>query len=270
MLSDILKKQMIDFVLRIGHDEEIEKFYDRHKDSHHVLPLVSRIQSSIMYSINSRLGYLVEDILREIITSSQQYSLHNVSGIHKTPYTYSEQSKILIEQYITTKRSSRIICDLDDYDQLLQGIDEYEYHSSGNIITENYNVDLLFRTGDIEGHDLDEYYLVEIKYADTHNMYQRMNIYRKLFCIYAGLHHILPDSYIYPTIYYFDSYRVRNSQHIPSEYVFKSQEFFQKFQLPISYSDIMSLLKETRESSEMKEVIDHLQQKISRCISKKI
>jgi hypothetical protein len=268
MLKDIIRQKMLQFVRDVGSDDEIEKFYKKYESERFVLPVDARILSGIMQSISIRQGYLVEDILREIIKDDQRLVLHPFSGQMRTELVYMKASLSTIDRYISrqykglTKPLKRI------YQAFLRSLQRIEADETRILVESGcYNVDVAFMVV-----ETGEWHLFEVKFCDNHNYIQLLDIYRKLYTIYAGMLNtfdkLIWDKFI-PHVYYFNDYAVTKNKYMPEEYIYRGASLFRNFFVTVTYNDILDCLKQVKNSQEMCDAISDLQQKVQKYVQQR-
>jgi len=259
---------MIQFVLEFATDSEIEKFYEKYGDEQFILPLDARILSGIMLSISIKQGYLIEEIIRDIVAQERHLELHSVSGEMRTRLLYTKHSVSAVERYLSRMAQQKNEPKGRVYRALLERIRRNEADETKPLIESgNYNIDVMFR----DNRD-GKMYQIEIKFADTHNKYAYQTIHRKLFIIYAGLLNTMENSKwesLTPMLYYFNPFRIMRNRYLPGRYILRGSTFFEKFFTMVTYSDILEIFKKVKGGKDMRDAIGGLQEYVQKYVEKR-
>lgn len=249
----LITQSMCDCVYSMSLDTEIERFFKKYKDIQYLIPLESRILVGMMHSLIIKQGYLIETVLKHILSSETGMYLHAFSGKLKTSLTISPQSVICIDHYLESCQKKGHVTK-QEYTHVLKDIQRYERDSDcyDDFREFERNIDLLFYC-----EKLNRWYILEVKFTDNQSVSQYREMCKKLLWTYAGLLHEFPKkdwNILCPALYYFQNEYIQHSSGIYYKHVYYGASLFSTLFSTITYSDVLECFQKVRETKEIQNV----------------
>jgi len=247
---------------------DIDKLINKHLGKVHFIPIKYRVLGGFLQSLNIRFGDFIETLISKIIGSSPHLKVL-ISREKNIQLELNPECEKVINEHIDYPLKKEEINDKlpSRLENLYTKIFEYQL-KGGDFKKKPLDVDTLFKD-EKEG----KYYYVEIKYNDDHDTGKFMDINRKMLKTYAGLVRYLnvkSKEDFKPILYYFNSQK----RYYPSPYlregleILRGEEFFQRFNLPVSYNEIEAKLKELEDKLEVK--FDEFVEKVFKRVEERV
>jgi len=260
-VEEILTDSVKSVIKKSSDKNKIAKLKKTHSVKLHFIPYKYRIFGGILQSMNIQFGNFIENVMEEVIADNPNNEIiTQYSGKKDHKFKLSKNSDALIDRYITDCQINNYTETelLENYDNLLKEIRDYETDENNEYATFKHDVDLLFKTK-----DTGDYYYVEIKYNDDHDTDKFVGINRKLLKTYAYLTRELGgDVNLHPLLFYFNNKKMKGNIYLPeNEAIYRGKRFFDEF-ATVGYDSLDVFMKNISESADTIEAFDNLYDKI--------
>ena len=279
----IIESKTIDLINNTFNDEMIKETFKKQLQVSHVIPIRYRVLSGLFQSLNIKFGDFLEDLTKDFINNSPEYTVvskitrhdqhttneelvnnqtRGISGGKKTSFIISEKCLSIIHKYIDdcTSKDSDITTLSARYNKFLNDIKkqielEKQKPNTYPVKTFDNDVDILF----LKNKNNDFYY-IELKKEDNHDSGKDKDIYAKLMKTFVCL---LYEAYginkedgkfeiksLTPILMFWGSVKKKN-RFIPEETnVYDGVKFFNNF-LSIDFREINSDMYKVSTSTQI-------------------
>ncbi len=263
-IEEIIQQTAFELIQSAKEKERLEELKRRHKEKIHIIPIKYRVFGGALQSLNIRFGNFIEVLMAKIIEEEDKYEIINkFSTNDKLKLSINQDVRNQIDDFIAnnTKGNFSEINLRIGFEKLIDEI--YIGQAKRGAVLESWSkdvdVDVLFKDK-----EKDTYYYMEIKYNDDHDTGKFENINSKFLKTYAGLIReldVATREKITPILFYFNNHKKVANPHIPENYIFRGQRFFDSF-LTTSYEELDSYIENVSEEKEIIKLFDNLYKEI--------
>lgn len=258
-INDLIYKSVKKILDNSTSKEKINHIFEKHAVKPHFMPLRYRVLGGLLQSMNIQFGNFIETLMSEIISNEKNLEIvTEISGNKNVVYEISAENEERIDRYITDCQTAKNKDISNDFPLLLKDI--YSDNSS-HINKIKHDVDMLFR--DKRNNKI---YYLEMKYNDDHDTGKFIDINRKFiktYAYFAKYYNVNDIDTLTPYLFYFTEKRMKGNIYVPEDTnILRGSEFFNKFNLSITYKDVEEALENFSEDNKNVQTFDELYNKI--------